>query len=154
MKKMLLKLSSALLVVVVAGSCAFAQGQSNAYKPNKASAEKSIETKTEVQNADREIYRAVDSSAKSTTKSGEVVDRPIVTKRSTSTVQTSKVLSRTEVLEQKEAAAKAAPKATRIDVEAAKAKPAPVSKVRVNNTVNALPADYKANETRTSKSED
>ena len=154
MKKKLLKLSSALLVVAVASSCAFAQGQSSTteVKSLKSAAVKTEAKTVKVESADRDIYRAVDTSAKTASKSGEAKANPIVTKRSATVAQPSSAASRVEQKAQREATVKTATMGATL--KGAKSQPVQAEKKRVNNTVKALPADYKARETRTSKSQD
>lgn len=161
MKKMLLKLSSALLVVAVAGSCAFAQGQSNTYEPSKAltlksaGTAKAVEAEVEKVDTEKDIYRTpsatTEQDVKSVDKAGNPIERPIVKKR-TNAVQS------TTPVERKVAAPKAVKQvpANTTKATAAVAETTAVevvTKERVNNTVNALPADYKApsNETKPNK---
>lgn len=125
---MLQKLAATFMVVAVAGTCALAQSQQNPYvlsKDGKAAASTPKEEKAV--DADRDIYRATNKSsvAVQKEKSGTDVKRPAPTQAASSKATTD------------------LPKATRIDVEAAKKNPVPVAKTRVNNTVNALPANYK-----------
>ena len=136
---MLHKLAATIMVVAVAGSCALAQGQSNPYQATKTSTE--AVTKQEpakVQDAERDIYRTVKTSTAATQKVKTVKD----VKRPVSGANEVSKATRTY------------PKATRVDVEAAKKNPAPEAKKRVNNTVNALPPNYKkASELKTKPTE-
>ena len=149
MKKMLQKLSSALLVVAVAGSCAFAQGQSNNYKPTiTKSAAVKVETEpVKVQDPERDIYRATTTISTEGTKEKSVKDvkRPISNKQvvksnavaskpTANTVNTAATTKSTTI---------AHPNATRIDLDSAKPASA-ASKKRVSNVHKAKPANYKA----------
>ena len=136
MKRMLHKLAATLLVVAVAGTCALAQSQSNRYvlsKDGKAAVSAQKQEKTV--DADRDIYRATDTSTATTqkVKSGTDVKRPMPNDKKA------------------EIEAKNYPKATRVDLEAAKNNPVPEAKKRVNNTVNALPPNYKKESELTTK---
>lgn len=128
MKRMLQKLAATFLVVAVAGTCALAQSRSN---PHVLSKDGSEATSSQVQenaaDAERDIYRSANTSTTNTpkVKSGTDVKRTISTEKES-------VIANKDL-----------PKATRIDTEAAKDKPAPEAKKRVNNTINALPPNYK-----------
>ena len=148
MKKMLQKLSSALLVVAVAGSCAFAQGQSNSYKSTITKSAVKVETEpVKVQDSDRDIYRATTTISTEGTKEKSVKDvkRPISNKQvvksnavaskpTANTVNTAATTKSTTI---------AHPNATRIDLDSAKPASA-ASKKRVSNVHKAKPANYKA----------
>ena len=128
MKKMLQKLAATFMVVAVAGVCAFAQSQQNPYvlsKDGKAAVSTPKENKAV--DADKDIYRATNKSSVTVQKekSGTDVKRPAPSQENSIKATSNH------------------PKAIRIDVEAAKKNPAPVVRTRVNNTKNALPANYK-----------
>jgi hypothetical protein len=136
MKKMLQKLAATFLVVAVAGTCAIAQSRSN---PHALSKEGNEATSSKVQenavDAQRDIYRATDTSTSTAqkVKSGTDVKRPVPNDKKA------------------EIEVKNLPKATRVDLEAAKNNPVPEAKKRVNNTVNALPPNYKKESELTTK---
>lgn len=137
MKKMLLKLSSALLVVVVAASCAFAQGQSNNYKPTIT------KSAVKVQDSDRDIYRATDTSVKSTSEKHSGVVRSAETSKPSTTGTVAPTANTVNTAATTKSTTIAHPNATRIDLESTKPASA-ASKKRVSNVHKAKPANYKA----------
>jgi hypothetical protein len=136
MKRMLQKLAATFLVVAVAGTCALAQSQSNRYVLSKdGKAAVSTHKEEKAVDAERDIYRATNTSTVTSekVKIGTDVKRPMPNDKKA------------------EIEAKNYPKATRVDLEAAKNNPVPKAKKRVNNTVNALPPNYKKESELTTK---